>query len=85
LNLAILHKEVQQFISDNLKSNVTTLILKGSPFDGISIQELANQIVAKQKSEHKLSSGFVLKIFIIHQKSVLSKPHQKLQQIINQI
>ena len=58
MNLAILHKEVQQFITDNLKSNVTTLILKGSPFDGISIQELANQIVAKQKSEHKLSSWF---------------------------
>ena len=61
MNLAILHKEVQQFITDNLKSNVTTLILKGSPFDGISIQELANQIVAKQKSEHKLSSWFCTK------------------------
>ena len=61
MNPAILHTEVQQFITDNLKSNITKLILKGSPFDGISIQELANQIVAKQKSEHKLSSWFTTK------------------------
>ena len=58
MNLAILHKEIQQFINDNLKSNVTKLILKGSPFDNISIQELANQIIAKQKSEQKLYSWF---------------------------
>jgi 16S rRNA G966 N2-methylase RsmD len=58
LNPAILHLEIQQFITDNLKSNITKLILKGSPFDGVSVQELANQIVAKQKSEHKLSSWF---------------------------
>lgn len=61
MNLAILHKEVQQFITDNLKSKVTQLILKGSPFDSISVQELANQIVAKQKSERKLSSWFTSK------------------------
>ncbi|KGL63018.1 class I SAM-dependent methyltransferase [Polaribacter sp. Hel1_85] len=58
MNTAILHPEVQQFITDNLKSNITKLVLKGSPFDAISIQEIANQIVAKQKSEHKLSSWF---------------------------
>jgi 16S rRNA G966 N2-methylase RsmD len=58
LNKTILHTEVQLFITDNLKSNITKLILKGSPFDAVSVQELANQIVAKQKSEHKLSSWF---------------------------
>lgn len=61
LNLAILHPEVQQFITDHLKSNITKLILKGSPFTDISIQELANQIVAKQKSEQKLSTWFQTK------------------------
>jgi len=61
LNTAILHPEIQQFITDNLKSNITKLILKGSTFDDVSIQELANQIVAKQKSEHKLSSWFQTK------------------------
>ncbi|WP_158838242.1 THUMP-like domain-containing protein [Polaribacter sp. L3A8] len=58
MNLAILRPEVQQFITNHLKSDITKLILKGSPFDDITVQELANQIVAKQKSEHKLSSWF---------------------------
>ncbi len=58
MNTAILHKEVQQFITDNLNSDITKLILKGSPFTNVSIQELANQIVAKQKSIHKLPSWF---------------------------
>ncbi|SDS17096.1 Conserved hypothetical protein 95 [Polaribacter sp. KT25b] len=58
MKLAILQPEVQQFIVDNLKSDITKLILKGSPFDKISTQELANQIVAKQKSEHKLATWF---------------------------
>jgi hypothetical protein len=58
LNLAILHPEVQKFISDNLNTEITKLILKGSPFTGITIQELANQIVAKQKCEQKLPTWF---------------------------
>lgn len=58
MNLAILKPEVQQFISENLKTEITRLILKGSPFSDIAIQELANQIVAKQKSEKKLPTWF---------------------------
>lgn len=58
MNTNILHPEVQKFINDNIKSEITKLILKGSPFDGISIQELANQIVAKQKSRGKLPTWF---------------------------
>lgn len=58
MNERILHKDVQDFIQQNLKSNLTQLILKGSPFDGVTIQELANQIVAKQKSEKKLPTWF---------------------------
>ena len=58
MNFDILNEEVQQFISDNLKSEITKLILKGSPFATISIQELANQILAKQKSTKKLPTWF---------------------------
>ncbi|AUC84903.1 SAM-dependent methyltransferase [Polaribacter sp. ALD11] len=61
MNLDILRPEVQQFISDNLKSDITKLIFKGSPFNGISVQELANQIVAKQKAATKLSTWFTTK------------------------
>ena len=58
MNLAILKPEIQEFITNHLKSDITKLILKGSPFDNITVQELANQIIAKQKSEHKLPSWF---------------------------
>ncbi|KOY50474.1 class I SAM-dependent methyltransferase [Polaribacter dokdonensis] len=58
MNLNILKDKVQQYINDKLKSEITKLILKGSPFDDISSQELANQIVAKQKSEKKLPTWF---------------------------
>jgi 16S rRNA G966 N2-methylase RsmD len=58
LNSSILHPEIQCYIKDNLKSEITKLILKGSPFKEVSIQELANQILAKQKSEKKLPTWF---------------------------
>lgn len=58
MNLAILHPKVQQFIAANFKTAITKLVLKGSPFAAISIQELANQLVAKQKSEKKLPTWF---------------------------
>ncbi|WP_026775158.1 class I SAM-dependent methyltransferase [Polaribacter sp. Hel_I_88] len=58
MNFDILNDDVQQFICDNLNSEITKLILKGSPFGNISIQELANQLVAKQKSTKKLPTWF---------------------------
>jgi hypothetical protein len=58
LNTNILNKEVQQFIQANLKSDITKLILKGSPFQGISIQEIAEQILSKNKCEKKLPTWF---------------------------
>ena len=58
MNFDILHEDVQQFITDNLQSEITKLILKGSPFATVSIQELANQILAKQKSIKKLPTWF---------------------------
>lgn len=58
MNLAILKPEVQDFINNNLQTEITRLILKGSLFKDISIQELANQIIAKKKSEHKLNLWF---------------------------
>lgn len=58
MNSAILKKEVQQFILQHLKTDVPKIILKGSPFADVSIQELANQIIAKAKSEKKLPTWF---------------------------
>ncbi|MFO7673282.1 MAG: class I SAM-dependent methyltransferase [Lutibacter sp.] len=58
MNHHILNKEVQDFINANLKSDVTKLILKGSPFDTVSIQEIAEQILAKNSCEKKLPTWF---------------------------
>jgi hypothetical protein len=58
LNANILNKEVQDFINTHLKSDVTKLILKGSPFKSVSIQEIAEQILAKNSCEKKLPSWF---------------------------
>lgn len=58
MNEHILHTDVQFFIKENLKTDINKLILKGSPFKSVSVQELANQIIAKQKSLKKLPSWF---------------------------
>jgi len=58
LNKEILNTKVQDFINANLKSDITKLILKGSPFANISIQEIAEQISAKVKCEKKLPTWF---------------------------
>jgi hypothetical protein len=54
LNPDILHPDVQKYINDNLKKDVTKLAFQGSPFDTISTQELISQIASKQKCEKKL-------------------------------
>jgi len=59
VNKRLLHKEVQQFINDHLKSDIPQLVLKGSPFEDITIQELAEQILAKSKSRNKLPTWFI--------------------------
>ena len=54
MNPHILHTEVQDYINLNLKADITKLVLKGSPFENVSIQEIAEQIIAKNKCEKKL-------------------------------
>ena len=58
MNKHILLQDVQDFIDDHLKSDLHKLILKGTPFNEISIQEIANQISCKKKSEKKLPSWY---------------------------
>lgn len=58
LNTNILFSDVQHFINKNLTSDIAKLILKGSIFPNISVQELANQIISKQKSRQKLPTWF---------------------------
>lgn len=58
MNHHILKIEVQNFINAHLKSDITKLVLKGSPFETVSIQEIAEQILAKNSCEKKLPTWF---------------------------
>ncbi len=58
MNSKLLHPEVQQFIEEHLNTDLSKLIFKGSPFNEVSIQEIATQIAAKKKAKSKLPSWF---------------------------
>jgi len=58
VNTKLLLPEVQKFIFDNLDKDLNKVILKGSPFEGIRIQDLAQQIEGKQKAKKKLPLWF---------------------------
>ena len=58
MNTKLLSKEIQYFIEQNLNTNINKLILKGSPFKDVSIQEIAQQIEGKQKCIKKLPLWF---------------------------
>ena len=61
MNEKLLHTEVQEYIDSNLKTDLPKLVLKGSPFEGISIQNLAEQILSKSKCITKLPTWFASK------------------------
>ncbi len=61
MNKNLLHNDEQSFINTNLKTDIPSLVLKGSPFPEIKIQELANQIISKTKCRNKLPSWFLTK------------------------
>ena len=58
MNKDLLHIDIQGFITKNIGSNIPELILKGSPFVGLDIKELIEQIEAKKKCETKLNTWF---------------------------
>jgi 16S rRNA G966 N2-methylase RsmD len=66
LNKYLLHKEVQQFINNNLKADIPSLVLKGSPFEKVNIKDLANQILSKSKCRNKLPRWFMTEGIYYH-------------------
>ena len=61
MNKTILNTEVQDFINAHLESDIASLILRGSPFETLSIQDIVKQIQAKKKSKLKLPTWFKTK------------------------
>lgn len=58
MNPDILTSEVQEFINENLKIDSAKMAFKGSPFKEIAVQELMNQLIAKNKCIEKLPTWF---------------------------
>ena len=58
MNQKLTQYNVQDFINQNLNSDISNIILKGSPFENITILELVNQIEAKRKAKPKLPTWF---------------------------
>ena len=56
MNLDILNTENQEFINNNLSSDVVALLLSKTDFDSVTIKELVEQIEAKNKCKLKLTT-----------------------------
>lgn len=62
MNPLLLHQKIQDFIIEksNKPIDINSFILSGSSIEGVSIQELAQQISGRQKIKQKLPSWFAL-------------------------
>ncbi len=58
MNSNILNKDVQEFIANNLNTELSKLILKGTAFNAVSTKEVIEQIEAKKKSKTKLPTWY---------------------------
>ena len=78
LRQALLEKEVQSFIKENQKKDLPALILKGSPFNHIKIQQIATQIKGMRVAEKKFPLFF-------NNPRILYPPKLNLEQTSSQI
>lgn len=76
MNKEIISNEVQDYINANLKADLHSFLLKKSPFENVSIQEIAQQIKGKQIAEKKFP--FLLK------EGIVFPPHLNLEQASSQ-
>ncbi|TBN06845.1 class I SAM-dependent methyltransferase [Hyunsoonleella flava] len=58
MNKLILNTEIQEFIKSNIESDLNSILLKGTHFEGIETSEIVNQIEAKKRCKKKLPSWF---------------------------
>ena len=61
MNNQILNTDIQNFINKNIQGDPVKLILKGSSFFDVTIQEIVEQIEAKNKCQKKLPTWFQTK------------------------
>jgi 16S rRNA G966 N2-methylase RsmD len=58
LNKNILHTEIQEYINNNLNTDTSKILFKGTTFPNVTIQEIVEQIEAKKKCKNKLPTWF---------------------------
>ena len=58
MNLRLLNTEIQEFITTNLKSDISKLLLKGIGFKDIDDKDIIEQIEAKKRCEKKLPTWY---------------------------
>ena len=58
MNNEVLNTAIQDFINNNLNSDISSLLLKGIAFDTVDTKEIIEQIEAKKKSKNKLPTWF---------------------------
>ncbi|WP_178987980.1 class I SAM-dependent methyltransferase [Winogradskyella schleiferi] len=58
MNSDLLHIEIQEFINNNLNSDLSALVLKGIPFESVDPKLVIEQIEAKKRSRKKLPTWF---------------------------
>ncbi len=58
MNKELLNTNIQSYIEENINEDPNKLILKGSPFTRIKIQDMVEQIISKNKCKNKLPSWF---------------------------
>ena len=58
MNRKLLNKEVQDFLEENYSADLSKMALKGSPFEGVSARELAEQLSGKETAKKKLPLWF---------------------------
>lgn len=78
LNKALLKPEISTFVYENRKKDIPSLILKGSPFFEVSVQELAQQIQGLKIAEKKFPE-------LYQNRSILYPPKLNLEQTSSQI
>jgi hypothetical protein len=60
VNPEILTKEAQEYITNNLSTDIHKILLKKSPFPNISVKEIVEQIESKAKAKNKLPTWFAM-------------------------
>ncbi|WP_347926222.1 class I SAM-dependent methyltransferase [Pontimicrobium sp. SW4] len=58
MNNSILNTEIQEFIDDNINSDVASLLFKKKSFSNVELKEVIEQIEAKRKCKTKLPTWF---------------------------